>query len=117
MPSQTSNDAEHWHAVIGGSPAKAPHVHPAMQSAVLLQAAEHTLLGKVGAMRVPPPSHGSPPSGPGAHTPVRFKNGTQVSGDGQAMTLVAVHNWSAHGPGLHAPATDPPTFTFRQQEP
>jgi hypothetical protein len=87
-----------------------------MQSAVLLQAAEHTLLGKVGATRVPP-SPGSPPNGPDAHTPVRFKNGTQVSGEGQAMTLVVVHNGRAHGPGLHAPATDPPTFTFRQQEP
>lgn len=33
------------------------------------------------------------------------------------MTLFVVHSWSAHLPGLHAPATDPPTFTFRQQEP
>jgi hypothetical protein len=98
LPSQTSNEAKHRHVVFG-CPGKAPHVHPATQSVVavvVLQAAEHTWLGKVGATRVPPPSHVSPPNGRGAHTPVRFKNGTQVSAPGQAMKLVLVHNWSAH---------------------
>jgi hypothetical protein len=116
VPSQTSNEAKHRHAVLG-CPVEAPHVHPATQSIVLLHGAEQTLLGKVGATRVSPPSPGSSPNGPGAHTPVRFKNGTQVSAPGQAITFVVVHNWSAHGPGLHAPATDPPAFTFRQHEP